>query len=148
MCDQAWSLVPKLNLLLWRPRIQPFSGRAVILGPSGSSGQGENTRSSSRSDCSGARLLLSWLFVPEWHALHEAGGEPCSVVLWCLVMTEGSPPKGYLVRGLYSPAKAKRHLRSLLRGEQPEMGEACGLNFHFLVSFPWSLWSFHNCMRN
>ena len=60
-------------------------------------------------------------------------------------MTEGSPQKGSLVGGLYWPANAKRHPRSLL-GEQPEMDKACGLNFPFSVTFSCSLWPFHLCV--
>ena len=67
------------------------------------------------------------------------------MVLQCLVMTEGSPKKGSFVGGLYRPVSAKRHPMSL-RGEQPEMGKACGLNFPFSVNDSWSLLPFHNCM--
>ena len=49
-------------------------------------------------------------------------------------MTEDSPQKGSLGRGLYQPANAKRHPVSL-RGEWPEMGEACELNFLFSFTF-------------
>ena len=150
-----WSLVagPKVkssSLEITNPAL--FRASYHLGGPSRSSGQGENTQSSSCSDFLGytaSALLAVWCAcLHEWHALHEAGDKSCSVVLGCLVMIEGSPPKGYLVRSLYLPAKAKRHLRSLLQGERPEMGEACGLNFRFLVSFSWSLWSFHNCVGN
>ena len=77
----------------------------------------------------------------EWHTLREASDELCSVVSRCLIMTEGSPPKGNLVGNLYPPANVMRHPRYLL-GEWPEMGKACGLNFPFLVIFSWSLWPF------
>ena len=59
--------------------------------------------------------------------------EPCSAVLWRLIMTKGSP-KGSLVGGLYRPAKAKRHPK-FLQGERPEMGEVCGPNFLSSVTF-------------
>ena len=94
-----------------------------------------------------ALLTLRCACVNEWHALCEANDEPCSVVLQCLVMTEGSPQNGSLVGGLYRPANAKRHPRSL-RGEQPKMVKASGLNFYFSVSFSWSLWPFHNFVGN
>ena len=64
---------------------------------------------------------------------HGAIIEPCSAVLWCLIMTKGSP-KGSLVGGLYRPAKAKRHPK-FLQGERPEMGEVCGPNFLSSVTF-------------
>ena len=44
-------------------------------------------------------------------------------------------------------ASAKRHPTSL-QGEWPEMGEVCGPNFPFSVTFSWSLWLLHNCLRN
>ena len=72
---------------------------------------------------------------------YEARDEPCSVVVWCLIMTEGSPQKGSYVRGLYWPSNPNRHPMSL-QGEQPEMGETFGPNFPFLVTFSWSLWPF------
>ena len=56
----------------------------------------------------------------EWHSIHEASDEPCSVVLQYLVITEGSLQKANLIGSLYLPANAKRQPRSL-RKEQPEM---------------------------
>ena len=49
-------------------------------------------------------------------------------------MTEDSPQKGSLGRGLYQPANAKKHPMSL-QEQQPEMGEACELNFLFSFTF-------------
>ena len=68
--------------------------------------------------------------VNEQHALCEASDKPCSAVSWYLIMTEGSPKKGSLVRALYRPANAKRHPTSL-QGRRPEMGKVCGPNFPF-----------------
>ena len=85
--------------------------------------------------------------VNEWHALCEASDEPCSAVSQCFVMTEGSPRKGNLVGGLCRPANAKRQPTSL-RGEQPEIGKACRMNFPFSVTFSWSLWPLCSCVGN
>ena len=52
-----------------------------------------------------------------------------------------------LSRFIYRPPTAKRRPTSL-RGEGPEMDEACGPNFPFSVTFTWSLWPFHNCVGN
>jgi len=73
--------------------------------------------------------------VNEWHALHEASDEPCSAVSPDLIVAEGRPQNGRLLGGLYRPANAKRQPTSLWQ-EWPEMGEACGLNFHFWSAFP------------
>ena len=84
-------------------------------------------------------LTLQCACVNEWHALCETSDEPCSAVSRCLIMTEGSPKKGSLGRVLCQPANAKKHPVSL-RGERPEMGEACELNFLFSFTFSWFLW--------
>ena len=51
------------------------------------------------SQCTHGLLYLLALRCPcvnEWHALCEAGDEPCSALLWCLIMTEGSSQRGAL----------------------------------------------------
>ena len=57
------------------------------------------------------------------------------------------PPKGEPCQGFILTCQCQETPTSL-RGEQPEMGEACGPNFPFSVTFSWSLWPLHKCMGN
>ena len=126
------------------------SPQAIILGAClGSSKQGKDIQSSSLPVLSvyfyftnSTMCLCVWLMESlkrtelSMKQMYEA--EPYSAVSRCLEMTEGCPQIGSFVRGLYWLANAKRHPMSL-REERPEMGEACGPNFPFSVTFSWSL---------
>ena len=124
---------------------------AIILGAHpGSSGQGKSSQSSSLCFLSmhifhftnSTACLCEWITRPapgKWWALL------CGFVVprndW------RQPLKGESYRGLYWPANAKKHPRSLW-GERPEMGKACAPNFPSSVTFSWSLGPFRNCMGN
>ena len=45
-------------------------------------------------------LILRCACVNEWRVLCKASDEPCTGVLWCVIMTEGRPQNGSLV-GIY-----------------------------------------------
>ena len=47
-------------------------------------------------------LILRYACVNEWHVLCKASDEPCTGVLWCVIMTAGRPQNGSLV-GVYIP---------------------------------------------
>ena len=87
-------------------------------------------------------LLTLWCpCVNEWHALHEASEEPCSVVPWWPHMAYGRN-----LSGVYTDLLMPRDTQCLLQGPTRN-GQSVRTELSFLSQTFRSLWPFHNFLR-
>ena len=75
----------------------------------------------------------------EQQAPCEVSDEPCSVVLWCLVMTEGKAPKGGALLGIYTDLPVPRDTQRPCKERGQKWMKHVDQTLLSLVTFSWSL---------
>ena len=150
LSDQALSLAPDWILLLRGPRIPVYScDSTTTFHLGGSSGilQDKVRILGALVLCSlsehifcCALLTLLCASVNEWHALHEASKEPCSVVTWWSHRVYGRN-----LLGGYTHLPMAGGTQCLLQ-EPTRNGQSVWTELSFLGQTFWSFWPFHNSL--
>ena len=140
LSDQASSQAPGWILLLWRSRILASLHGSATAFHLGGILHDKVRMLGALFPCSPSEhvfcctLLTLWCAcVNEWHALHKARVEPCSVVPWW-------PHTAYsrYLLGVYTDLQMPRGTYGSF-WDPPEMGKKCGLNSPFWSDFSVSL---------